>query len=653
SPSDGGRDGERGKIETALLKNLDPASVGLVFQNVREQALAASSQSQDFGQLFLGFSFFLVTAALLLMAMLFQFGLEQRSTEIGTMLALGFTPKRVRRLFLGEGIFISLLGGILGVAGGIFYAKAMLLGLTTIWRAAIGTSSLYFHLASKSLIIGLFSSVILNAIIIWVSMRNHAKRPVHELLGNENVEFQSADFKSPKRNFAKGIFLISGLAATALIGLAIFKHETNAAGIFFGGGALLLISGLAGALLFLRKIGGSNAAAKLSLAGLGLRSCSRRRNRSIATIALLASGCFLIVSVGANKLDSNLNSEKRSSGTGGFAFVGETTLPVVKNLNEKSGREFFGLDEKRLAESKFVPMRVHDGDEASCLNLNRAQTPRLLGVNPEELQSRGAFTFAKIAKEFEAHKKWLLLKRSQENEIAAIGDAASIQYALGKKVGDTLDYLDERGNRFKIGIVASVANSILQGSLLIDGEEFKKKFPSANGYRMFLIDAPSKNANEISAELSRAMQDFGLELTPAAQRLAAFNAVQNTYLNTFQILGGLGLLLGSFGLGVVVLRNVLERRSELAVLKAVGFRARSLRWIILSEHGALLFCGLGLGIFASLIAILPTLLSPGKELSYRSLAWTLAAVFCNGLLWTWLATKFALRGELLKALRNE
>ena len=63
---------------------------------------------------------------------------------------------------------------------------------------------------------------------------------------------------------------------------------------------------------------------------------------------------------------------------------------------------------------------------------------------------------------------------------------------------------------------------------------------------------------------SRALQDAGLELTPAAQRLNEFNAVQNTYLSTFQVLGGLGLLLGSAGLGVVVLRNVLERAANWA-----------------------------------------------------------------------------------------
>ena len=46
--------------------------------------------------------------------------------------------------------------------------------------------------------------------------------------------------------------------------------------------------------------------------------------------------------------------------------------------------------------------------------------------------------------------------------------------------------------------------------------------------------------------MAELMERSGLELTPAAQRLAQFNAVQNTYLGTFQVLGGLGLLLGFY-----------------------------------------------------------------------------------------------------------
>ena len=170
---------------------------------------------------------------------------------------------------------------------------------------------------------------------------------------------------------------------------------------------------------------------------------------------------------------------------------------------------------------------------------------------------------------------------------------------------------------------------------------------------MFLMDAPSNSVAEVSATLSRALEDAGLELTPAARRLNEFNAVQNTYLGTFQVLGGLGLLLGSAGLGVVVLRNVLERRGELGLLLAVGFRRRALQRLVLSEHGALLGLGLGIGIAAAAVAVLPAILAPGTQLPYGSLALTLGAVLLNGLIWTWVATGFALRGNLLAALRNE
>ncbi|MEK7781861.1 MAG: hypothetical protein AAB370_10225, partial [Verrucomicrobiota bacterium] len=75
----------RAALEKKILANLKPEELGLRFEPVREQALKAAAESQDFGGLFLGFSFFLIIAALLLMAMLFQFGLEQRAPEIGTL----------------------------------------------------------------------------------------------------------------------------------------------------------------------------------------------------------------------------------------------------------------------------------------------------------------------------------------------------------------------------------------------------------------------------------------------------------------------------------------------------------------------------------------------------------------------------------------
>jgi ABC-type antimicrobial peptide transport system permease subunit len=224
---------------------------------------------------------------------------------------------------------------------------------------------------------------------------------------------------------------------------------------------------------------------------------------------------------------------------------------------------------------------------------------------------------------------------------------------MNKQVGDTLDYVDERGQPFRVRLVGAVANSILQGGLLIDEAEFVRRFPGSSGYRMFLIDAPSNRVAQVSATLSRALEDAGLEVVSAPERLAQFNAVQNTYLGTFQVLGGLGLLLGSGGLGVVVLRNALERRGELALLLAVGFRRRDVQRLMLLENSVLLAAGLGLGIAAAAVAVLPAAVSAATPLPWASLGVTLAAVLANGLLWTWAATRLALRGDLLEALRNE
>ena len=657
----------------------DRASLGFRFQDVRAQALAGASQSQDFGGLFIGFSFFLILAALILMALLFQFGIEQRTNEIGTLLALGFTPSRVRDLLLGEGVAIAFIGGLLGMLGGIGYAQAMLYGLATLWRDAVGTSALRYHVTPMTLVIGLFASVAVSAVTIWIVLRKQARRPARELLSEgAELNVQSSTLNVRRSQLSQWIAMGSGVAALGMIGWATFGGGGASAGLFFGAGGLLLIAGLAAVAVLLSALERSEASHQPTLLAMGLRNGTRRRSRSLASVALLACGSFLVAAIGANRLDAGRDATKRSSGTGGFALFGEATLPVVRDLNTPAGREFFGLDEKAMQGVSVVPFRVRDGDDASCLNLNRAQTPRLLGVKPELLAERKAFTFAQVLKGMPTTNPWDLLHRSRrgneadgsvvnqpphvggyDDAIPAIGDAASIQWALGKKLGDTIEYTDERGQKFKVRLVAGVANSILQGNLIIDEAEFVKRFPGEAGHRMFLIDVPSNTGAEsnrlekTSAAMSRALQDVGLELTPTTQRLEAFNAVQNTYLNTFQILGGLGLLLGSAGLGVVVLRNVLERRSELGLLQAVGFRRSSLQWLVLSEHGGLLGLGLAVGITAAVAAVLPALLAPGAENHFVALIATLAGVFVSGLAWTWVATRLALRGDLLKALRNE
>jgi putative ABC transport system permease protein len=626
------------ELERMLLAKLDPAQLGFAFEPVRDQALAAARESIDFGQLFIGFSFFLIAAALLLMAMLFVFNLEQRSEEVGLLLALGFPPAQVKRVFLLEGIAVAVLGTTAGVFAGVLYSKFTLYGLATVWRTAVNATSFQFHVKPSTLFLGVLAGALAAIAAMWLVAGVQARRPVAQLLAR-GAEREIAPLTSSRVKLIAAVGVLSVLAALAL---TITSGSARNPAAFFGAGAMLLISGIAFSHTLLAAMARTSRIAT-TLGRVGMRGAARLPGHSLATVGALASGVFMIVSVSAFRHDPQAHTRECSSGTGGFALFAQSTLSVYENLNTPEGRAAFGLDEQVMRNVSVVGMRVREGDDASCLNLNRAQQPRVLGVRPEELQQRRAFA-----------GEWGLLDQPQaDGAVPAIGDEATVRWALGKKMGDTLAYVDERGNTFPLRIVAITGNSVLQGSVIISESNFIRRFPSVAGHRVLLVDAPPENSAAVADRLSRALRDRGLEVVPAWRRLADFQEVENTYIAIFQALGGLGLLLGSLGLGIVVLRNVLERRGELALLQAVGFRRGELQRLVLGEHWLLIVLGLAIGFAAALVAVLPALLSPGTQPSWALILLMLASLAAGGLLWTWLATLAALRGELLPALRNE
>jgi putative ABC transport system permease protein len=257
------------------------------------------------------------------------------------------------------------------------------------------------------------------------------------------------------------------------------------------------------------------------------------------------------------------------------------------------------------------------------------------------------------ATEAERANPWLLLNRDfGSGVVPVIGDANSITYVLHRRLGEEVVIL--RGDRpLRLKIVAALSDSIFQGELLMAESTFIRQFPDREGYRSLLIDAPEARAGEIAKAIEETAGDLGADAVSTVERLAGFHTVENTYLSTFQTLGGFGLLLGTVGLAAVVLRNVLERRRELALLGAVGYERAHMFVIIVAENLLLLACGLAVGTACALVAIAPAAAEHGSRLITSSGAWLVVAVFVAGLLSSVVATRAALRTPLLAALRSE
>ncbi|MBM3775820.1 MAG: ABC transporter permease, partial [Acidobacteria bacterium] len=537
-------------FEGELRSSLDLARRGLALRPARAQALEAAQGATDFGRYFAYFSFFLVVSALLLAWLFFKLGVEQRLREIGVLLAIGIPRRKVGDLFLREGLALAVAGGLAGAAGAVAYAWLILLGLRTVWVDAVGTRLIELHVSGGTLAAGAQAGVaVALAAIIW-TLRGLRGRTTRELLAGA---LPPAPPSRPLATWQAVLALASLITAGLLIAGAATGRVLEVPA-FFTAGTLLLI----GALLFQKLWLARNRAGPLrSIAALGFRNASARPGRSALCIALIASAAYILVAVEAFRRPPG------PAGLDEFPLMAESLLPIVHNPNLD-----LNLSRVPLEGVRFVPFRLRPGDDASCLNLYQPREPRVLGAPESFLLSH----------------PWLLLRQPlPDGAIPALADANSLQYALHLKVGDSV----EIGGR-KLRIVAALEDSIFQSELIVSEPGFLRAFPEQEGFRFFLIQAKP----EISGPLEEALADYGFDVTPTAERLAGFHRVENTYISTFQALGALGLLLGTVGLAAVLLRNALERRRELALLEAVGFRGRSLKWMVLVENGLLLVLGL-------------------------------------------------------------
>ncbi|MCB1276209.1 ABC transporter permease [Prosthecobacter sp.] len=618
----------------ALALRLNLSDIGLLPRDFKHEAGAAAKGSVDFGGLFIGLSMFLIAAALVFAALLFLFTLERRAAQIGLLMAIGWTRGMVRRAWLMEAGVIALAGVLLGVFGGMIYTQTALHGLSAIWSGATQGLPLVFSASFGTIFNAALSTMIVVLLTLWWASRKLFKVKARDLLSGSWSEDLSP---VQKKHGMKVVLILAGVALLLLAFGFMVKNPEAVAGMFFGSGMLMMIAGLLFLRGWMRRDSGSLAR---TLWQIGSRNISRRPSRSLAVIGMMAGGIFLVVAVNAFRMSAG-DATQKHSGTGGFALIGESSLPVYEDLNVKAGWDAFGLDEKLMPHAHVVPFRVRDGDDASCLNLNRAQKPMLVAVDPAQMT--GTFAFASGSWE----------KLADTSFIPAIADQATAMWGLGKGVGDTLDYQDSSGNTFQVKIVGLLAGSVLQGKMIISEQAFLSKYPDAAGYRFFLIDAKPDQASEISAHLTRQLEQRGLALEPTKQRLELFLSVQNTYIGIFTVLGGLGVLLGTAGIGVLIARHVLERRGELGLMQALGFRAEALRGMIMGEHGVLLILGVVLGVITASLAIIPQLIERGGGLPMGFLSKLIAAVLGFGLLVCIVAISSAVRGRLTDSIRRE
>ncbi len=663
----------RGRLEAAIRSQLQPERLGLAIRPIRAEGLMASTGANNFTWLFIGFSFFLIVSALLLAALMFQLGVRLRVSQVGLLEAVGFTPSRARRVLVLEGLVVSLLGSLAGAGLAVIFARLMILGLTTRWVGAIGTRFLFAEIRPASLAAAAVVTFVLSGLAIYDAVRRTTRRTPKELLAglaSEHLPERRGRFAGLLSGLFAGCTVVAGIALPAAIMARLIPAGEAFGGLswpvvcFFLAGFAWLSAGLLLLQRLLRRRAGDDVAGGelSSLTGLAIANAARNPHRSLLTTALIAFATFVIVAVGAGRRNPVSEVPDLSSGNGGFSLVAEASLPILFDLNTKAGRQKLEIPESGPGalpqNTRVFSFRVRPGEDASCLNLFQTRLPTLLGARPEFI-NRGGFRFADTPGE----NPWRFLQEPAGTYmvgsvelpvIPVIGDLNTLQFSLKKKIGDVILFPDATAPSHALRVAGMLDGSIFQGVLVMSEEHLLELAPETSGARWLLVEtARLDDAEPAAAALETALRPYGVDVESVSRRLADFLAVQNTYLSTFQLLGGLGLLVGTLGLAAVMMRNVVERRRELALMRALGFRTARILWLVSAENTALLFWGLVLGSASALVAMFPHLRSTGADVPWRELGLTLLAVAGTGTLAVILPLWSALRITVRDVLTGE
>lgn len=623
------------EMEQSLRSGLDPQDLGFVFRSLKREKDQGVAGAVDFGGLFLALSFFVIVAALILSGLLFSFYLENRQQEYGLLQTLGFSHKSLRRQYGAEGLLCSFTGSIPGAVAGVFYGWLMLKGLSTLWRGAVNAGQIELVISPIPIIIGILSSVLVVMGSIYLSLRKFIKSSGGAMVRGETA----LKGLSPRKHLIKAVLFL--IPALILIVFAPRGSDPANVAAFFGVGVLLLLGTLQGSAWILSFL--SSSQKKLTLTALAWKGSVRRPGRSLAIINSLAWTIFLLLAVSVNRQGMTTEPFDPKSGTGGFGFVIETALPMPGNLNsqaEREGLKMDGLDR----EVNFVQLAYQPGSEASCLNLNRVIRPTLAGVNPASLAGRFSFesTLADTGREWEV----LNYNPKEADVIPVVADMAVIQWILGKKIGDKMEYENSSGKKYHLLFAGGLKGSIFQGMVLVSLKNFYQLFPDGRGSSMALVNSPEKAMEATKKIIGKSLDPFGLNLETTASRLNRFNSVQNTYLAIFMALGGIGLVLGCVGLAILLRRNLLERQQELTYLTVLGYSRAMIQRMVFTEHLVLFLLALVSGLLSASAALIPVLTSPTGRVPLGEMAFFCGLVLLFGVLSLMVVNRWKPQGEL-------
>ena len=569
----------------------------------------------------------------------------QRRHEIGIWRALGTTRRQILWVFLGEGLAMGAIGALAGLGFGLLLAHAVLKSVSG------ALSSLYVHIQLDKLSVSASDAIhavtvgIVAALLAAYFPARRATLVEPSSVMRKNTSGEGAAFATGRTSLriACGAVLLATLVAYLahvrqdhLLGYAVSGICALAIGFFTPSLGLLV---------------GKTARRLAKRADppvvLGIVSFIRNAGRNSIAIAAFGVGLANVVNtdtfVGSMKY-STARWFERSARADLIVFVGEKVQANIEHpLPESVGHEL-----SQLAGVAFVdPIRT----------TTQSLSGRPFKISSHELESYRHYNELPIVRGD--------LERALPKISAGTGLAASeaFTHEFGVTVGDTVTLQTATGpRRFELVLVYVDYSSDL-GILMTTRSVYTRLWNDT------LVDTYSVYLNEgvasddvragIAGDLS---QRYNLLVLSNAQFRAGFMEFIDGSFALMRATEIVAIIVAVLGIINTLLVSVLDRRTELGVLKAIGADAKQIRRMLLTEAALIGLASSIVGVcfgavFSAYIVLELLRFQVGWVLDWRMSGWVIVETLVLGQIVTlfaaWWPARSARRVTPTEALQYE
>ena len=630
-----------------------PSDLGLTISNVKQDNVTQATQNVDMlSQIFLLLGSFTIIAGVLLIINIFVMLAEERKGEMGVARALGMRRSHLVQSFVAEGLAYALLSSAVGTFVGLGIAGVILYAFTLIFPARLfGGVQFVLTWTDLDLIRGFaIGFVITMGTILLASWRVsklnivRAIRDIPEPVEHRSTRWQLAlgglltalGLLLSEEAIRRGDVLFQDLGPSSLaIGLAILGRNVVTPRVAFSAaGAFLLVW-----LLYPNKpITSSNTdIAVFVAAGLlmvfaalllvmfnseiliwvatrvGRKRTWRpvirtavaypmnkkfRTGTTLATIALIMFTIATMSGIQGIIGTSITTTVVRQSG--GYDLIGNTRAPVANFTQQVAAdsalaaniSEIHGLSAARTQVSFNASMA---GDRHNTT---------LLGVPTEWVNGSVSLEFQSLDANYSTPQEaWQAL---ESNPHLAVADGSVVPGGIGAgfggggfftitaKVGDTIYFGNATASLGYVKLIGILYEQFVPG--LFVGWNTVQSAYHVDAPSIFYVKVKAgADATAVAHEMDRAFIAYGMLALNLNNFVSQITDIITGVFNLLEAYLALGLIVGIAGLGVITMRNVVERRTETGALRALGFRKSMILASYLLELMFIAVTGIAIG----------------------------------------------------------